>query len=169
MKRLTLVFHMRWWSPCSSYILCLLHQTTTACGRAFIPPALYILCLLHQTTTSCREPWQRPRCISYVFYIKPQLVRGWSAPCHRCISYVFYIKPQHAAGVDGVVDVVYLMSSTSNHNLPILLSVSSTVVYLMSSTSNHNWTDGLTWQRKLYILCLLHQTTTGRVKSVSCC
>ena len=56
---------------------------------------LYIFRFLHQTTTRVIESIPKSCCISFVFYIKPQL--NYTS-CFSCI-------------------VVYLSFSTSNHNL----------------------------------------------------
>ena len=55
-----------------------------------------------------------------------------------CISYHFYIKPQPGALFQTSGIVVYLIISTSNHNLTLSIAVSAKVVYLIISTSNHN-------------------------------
>ena len=76
------------------YIFCFLHQTTTVMCIFHILPQLYIFCFLHQTTTKSKS----------------------NALCRSCISFVFYIKPQHLYLVIGLLKVVYLLFSTSNHN-----------------------------------------------------
>ena len=55
-------------------------------------------------------------CISFVFYIKPQLPPLLPLLLPRCISFVFYIKPQPISHPLIVFLVVYLSFSTSNHN-----------------------------------------------------
>ena len=124
---------------------------------------LYILSFLHQTTTLLSMYSLRSCCISYHFYIKPQLsVCPGVCPC-GCISYHFYIKPQPGAMFQtnstscisyhfyikpqlSVVrrlnySVVYLIISTSNHNLAAPAAPAPLVVYLIISTSNHNAVD----------------------------
>ena len=120
------------------YILSFLHQTTTA-KRSCVPVLqLYILSFLHQTTTNKCICLTFLRCISYHFYIKPQLeVPNYMAGL-CCISYHFYIKPQHMVSVVFSFIVVYLIISTSNHNLFMEAGTGKTVVYLIISTSNHN-------------------------------
>ena len=99
---------------------------------------LYLLCFLHQTTTPI---------LSY-------------SNKFCCISYVFYIKPQLAAISISLSIVVSLMFSTSNHNLLTIIPQTKPVVSLMFSTSNHNEVWSLEQDKALYLLCFLHQTTT---------
>ena len=121
------------------YLLCFLHQTTTETCVSKYVVKLYLLCFLHQTTTSFISQSFFTCCISYVFYIKPQLKRNLSLKSFSCISYVFYIKPQLVPGYQFQKTVVSLMFSTSNHNF----TVASLDLY------------------RLYLLCFLHQTTTS--------
>ena len=83
------------------YIFCFLHQTTTLLLMEIKNLRLYIFCFLHQTTTTI--PSIRCAC--------------------RCISFVFYIKPQLADAGNHSVGVVYLLFSTSNHNQTIYILV----------------------------------------------
>ena len=55
---------------------------------------LYLIPFLHQTTTTLSSILSIKSCISFRFYIKPQLCypTTWINPC--CISFRFYIKPQ---------------------------------------------------------------------------
>ena len=55
---------------------------------------LYIFRFLHQTTTPGNIWSCFPSCISFVFYIKPQLPFHIPTLMVCCISFVFYIKPQ---------------------------------------------------------------------------
>ncbi len=186
------------------YILSFLHQTTTTCGKStqsatvvyliistsnhnpsligsFVS-TLYILSFLHQTTTlslhlskplSCISYhfYIKPQlnldslndlrsCISYHFYIKPQLFFPSALSFRSCISYHFYIKPQPPRCCRILRSVVYLIISTSNHNLVPCLKLLAVVVYLIISTSNHNLFGNYKFQVQLYILSFLHQTTT---------
>ena len=110
-----------------------------------------------------------------------------------CISYHFYIKPQPDEVIYGSITVVYLIISTSNHNLKFHQERARKVVYLIISTSNHNSNSlrsndvGVVYLIistsnhnvcficfvffKLYILSFLHQTTTSVSSSVFvfCC
>ena len=85
----------------------------------------------------------RPRlinlsCILSKFYIKPQLHRWNSRFSSCCILSKFYIKPQ----------------------LTRIHSYSAIVVSYRNSTSNHNRDYRPRYRRGLYLIEILHQTTT---------
>ena len=102
------------------------------------------------------------RCILSKFYIKPQLRprAGVSGP--RCILSKFYIKPQHAADNNMNLCVVSYRNSTSNHNLSIGSMDIGQVVSYRNSTSNHNNAFAIVSVTPLYLIEILHQTTTKR-------
>ena len=99
-----------------------------------------------------------------------------------CILLKFYIKPQHTANVYNLLYVVSYRNSTSNHNFStppiVLLQVvsyrnstsnhncagyyesSRNVVSYRNSTSNHNDHWFTASEAKLYLIEILHQTTT---------
>ena len=99
---------------------------------------MYIFWLLHQTTTDTLIFSRLIRCISFDSYIKPQLglIGAYFGVC--CISFDSYIKPQPSLCNSIFVNVVYLLTPTSNHN-----SDWNLIVHIL-----------------LYIFWLLHQTTT---------
>ena len=102
-----------------------------------------------------------PRCILSKFYIKPQLARQWLlVPC-GCILSKFYIKPQLPAMAGDLLKVVSYRNSTSNHNLPFCQLVRPIVVSYRNSTSNHNISSTHSAGLKLYLIEILHQTTTS--------
>ena len=91
------------------YIFSFLHQTTTMPESSSLNQSLYIFSFLHQTTTLASASSRWRRCISSLFYIKPQL-----------------------AGVDVfVIAVVYLLFSTSNHNPPTT-DILAAMLYIFS-------------------------------------
>jgi len=132
---------------------------------------LYLIEILHQTTTHCK-------CIQFTL-------------C--CILSKFYIKPQHLSQMIGPSSVVSYRNSTSNHNRirlrfseRIVVSyrnstsnhngfgirhVRRPVVSYRNSTSNHNPNFSIEFFDKLYLIEILHQTTTSRCTSTlrSCC
>ena len=99
-----------------------------------------------------------------------------------CILSKFYIKPQHynfekrinyvvsyrnstsnhnlAGGVSAVSAVVSYRNSTSNHNIVRHIAVPHRVVSYRNSTSNHNSSVTLWRSWVLYLIEILHQTTT---------
>ena len=120
------------------YLIEILHQTTThTLGHSF-KHALYLIEILHQTTTAPARPNTRTGCILSKFYIKPQL----GLPV--CASY----------------GVVSYRNSTSNHNLyPVRIDFINVVSY-RNSTSNHNLGQLFGGMNALYLIEILHQTTT---------
>ena len=108
------------------------------------------------------HPQQQPhkRCILSKFYIKPQLNFSIFDNGFSCILSKFYIKPQLARQWLMVPCVVSYRNSTSNHNGQSAEVNVEFVVSYRNSTSNHNTDkDGIT-DKKLYLIEILHQTTT---------
>ena len=99
-----------------------------------------------------------------------------------CILLKFYIKPQHTANVYNLLYVVSYRNSTSNHNMSHWRATSQGVVSYRNSTSNHNRLPQRVRRDKvvsyrnstsnhnsraypnslmsLYLIEILHQTTT---------
>ena len=77
-----------------------------------------------------------------------------------CILSKFYIKPQLSCISSNGCCVVSYRNSTSNHNLRRWLGIYSKVVSYRNSTSNHNTADLFDTLNKLYLIEILHQTTT---------
>ena len=122
------------------------------------------------------------RCFSFQFYIKPQLECRPYTEAPRCFSFQFYIKPQHPkgdirlhkvvshsnstsnhnrlAGRLAFVAVVSHSNSTSNHNASQYLPFRKTVVSHSNSTSNHNTKCVYEAFCPLFLIPILHQTTT---------
>ena len=115
----------------------------------------------------------------------------WLPIC--CILSKFYIKPQHLGdnvettivvsyrnstsnhnGVNATMSggsVVSYRNSTSNHNILINMCLYSRVVSYRNSTSNHNSAALLFEVLTLYLIEILHQTTTSglrRLEPVGC-
>ena len=86
----------------------------------------------------CRFDDRSKCCILSKFYIKPQHECPSPMAFPGCILSKFYIKPQHAAKNNMNLRVVSYRNSTSNHNI---------VRARMSTT-------------RLYLIEILHQTTT---------
>ena len=128
-------------------------------------------------------------CILSKFYIKPQLTLDFNLFTSRCILSKFYIKPQprtgernlrnvvsyrnstsnhnHQADPELGKDVVSYRNSTSNHNRTSCLPGVGSVVSYRNSTSNHNSDDVREDCVELYLIEILHQTTTTSVLSSS--
>ena len=145
---------------CRLYLIEILHQTTTHCkciqftlccilSKFYIKPQLR--CILGYTALGC---------ILSKFYIKPQQLREAHWELFRCILSKFYIKPQHLSQMIGPSSVVSYRNSTSNHNRIRLRFSERIVVSYRNSTSNHNKNNGATAIKMLYLIEILHQTTT---------
>ena len=100
--------------------------------------ALYLIEILHQTTT---------------FTVGCAAVSG-------CILSKFYIKPQQFSIYSNIFIVVSYRNSTSNHNCKATRSNRRTVVSYRNSTSNHNSAFATASATPLYLIEILHQTTT---------
>ena len=107
------------------------------------PAVLYLIEILHQTTT--RQPPYSALlgCILSKFYIKPQRIFLSFFIQLCCILSKFYIKPQRTKPPHHLLFVVSYRNSTSNHNTPAAVLGSS----------------------GLYLIEILHQTTTLKHQS----
>ena len=121
---------------------------------------LYLIEILHQTTTTAAEASSVFGCILLKFYIKPQQWIGDLPETARCILLKFYIKPQQPRLHFHGFLVVSYWNSTSNHNRRFDASVVRIVVSYWNSTSNHNSGVGVNATMSLYLIEILHQTTT---------
>ena len=122
-------------------------------------------------------------CFSFQFYIKPQHHRRCRCSAEGCFSFQFYIKPQHLARGSSIRIVVSHSNSTSNHNRWAPVVYTSCVVSHSNSTSNHNGNFERMFKERvvshsnstsnhnnilplktsnaLFLIPILHQTTTG--------
>ena len=131
---------------------------------------LYLIEILHQTTTSSRARTLLLCCILSKFYIKPQPSLLPHQPHRRCILSKFYIKPQQERHTPVRFWVVSYRNSTSNHNVEPLINTDDIVVSYRNSTSNHNWTAVMLAIGMLYLIEILHQTTTSsRARTLLLC
>ena len=121
---------------------------------------LYLIEILHQTTTLRVERTTCLSCILSKFYIKPQLCLLSVSKVVRCILSKFYIKPQLSRVYWYIRIVVSYRNSTSNHNSSTNKSSSPAVVSYRNSTSNHNENRPEQSEGALYLIEILHQTTT---------
>ena len=169
------------------YLIEILHQTTTT-----ISIMLSILCCI--LSKFYIKPQLVPCgrcedccCILSKFYIKPQPQLPRLLSPLRCILSKFYIKPQLPFTRSNNSSVVSYRNSTSNHNLRSYMDTQSAVVSYRNSTSNHNKCDWLredgnvvsyrnstsnhnnvlynTIRAALYLIEILHQTTTNMCAS----
>ena len=99
-------------------------------------------------------------CFSFQFYIKPQHHRRCRCSAEGCFSFQFYIKPQHLARGSSIRIVVSHSNSTSNHNIWAVRETMCLVVSHSNSTSNHNGHANEYIFAVLFLIPILHQTTT---------
>ena len=142
------------------YLIEILHQTTTQRQNAYPNYELYLIEILHQTTT--RSTVDRNAAALYLIEILHQTTT--LAPVAygplRCILSKFYIKPQRTARHSSVDPVVSYRNSTSNHNERNALFISD-ALYLIEIL--HQTTTPRLSQLEpqlLYLIEILHQTTT---------
>ena len=108
-------------------------ETTASTGWT-----LYLIEILHQTTTNPEKFLQYYCCILSKFYIKPQQMIERGDKREGCILSKFYIKPQLRLERELAHCVVSYRNSTSNHN-----------------NARRQWRF-----QQLYLIEILHQTTT---------
>ena len=132
---------------------------------------LYLIEILHQTTTHCKCIQFTLCCILSKFYIKPQHEPLASHIPRCCILSKFYIKPQQKIFGNYTNIVVSYRNSTSNHNsraYPNSL-MSLYLIEILHQTTTVTAAAQLLAQ--LYLIEILHQTTTstGSKPVISCC
>ena len=149
---------------CRLYLIEILHQTTTIIAVLTAAVVLYLIEILHQTTTIVKL--QIPEDALYLIEILHQTTTmccGYPL-LHRCILSKFYIKPQPIGAVYCRHIVVSYRNSTSNHNLLWPTTFRGRVVSYRNSTSNHNLGSSANLLDVLYLIEILHQTTTSVAK-----
>ena len=149
------------------YLIEILHQTTTPNNRTRDELLLYLIEILHQTTTFHTIVPSAFSCILSKFYIKPQPISFGSSVLH-VVSYRNSTS-NHNDGSRNTKNqsVVSYRNSTSNHNLMFCCMLQSMVVSYRNSTSNHNGMIFRTSPSVLYLIEILHQTTTATYRSIS--
>ena len=167
------------------YLIEILHQTTTLAtvspfllrcilSKFYIKPQLYRHLLSPDSVVSYRnstsnhnyQSWQE---VVYELYLIEILHQTTTYPCRAfsvvsCILSKFYIKPQLCHGACYYTAVVSYRNSTSNHNWMGGYWWIRKVVSYRNSTSNHNFASFLAPRDWLYLIEILHQTTTAHVQ-----
>ena len=145
---------------------------------------LYLIEILHQTTTATGEVMKYDGCILLKFYIKPQpsrrdrsrtiVVSYWNSTSNHnrraeslwknvVVSYWNSTSNHNWTPRRSTPEcVVSYWNSTSNHNGGVGYGNEYGVVSYWNSTSNHNKTSYHISLSKLYLIEILHQTTTVR-------
>ncbi len=150
------------------YLIEILHQTTTVCCQPFCAKSLYLIEILHQTTTPTASHLSSGGCILSKFYIKPQLT-GRTLNGFDVVSYRNSTSNHNRVLVATCgAGVVSYRNSTSNHNSRRGKLARPRVVSYRNSTSNHNGFESQDYLKMLYLIEILHQTTTPQ-SAPSCC
>ena len=143
------------------YLIEILHQTTTTYVVTILGNKLYLIEILHQTTTQALALTPLCRCILSKFYIKPQLIVG-------CFLLALVVSYRNSTSNHNDrrrrqrrAHVVSYRNSTSNHNNRSSHNIGQLVVSYRNSTSNHNYLRWIDQQGRLYLIEILHQTTTA--------
>ena len=142
------------------YLIEILHQTTTTVIRSISCTRLYLIEILHQTTTiSIIVNYNLVLYLIEILHQTTTTTAAWLMPA-CCILSKFYIKPQQTGGTSLTGKVVSYRNSTSNHNqmrsLPLTIAL-----YLIEIL--HQTTTVAMYSRhveELYLIEILHQTTT---------
>ena len=142
------------------YLIEILHQTTTYPRAQKESPELYLIEILHQTTTINDIHAFLYRCILSKFYIKPQRGRLQIVTAARCILSKFYIKPQRLVALVFSDAVVSYRNSTSNHNVSLCFFVLLKLYLIEILHQTTTQTRTVLQTKKLYLIEILHQTTT---------
>ena len=128
---------------------------------------LYLIEILHQTTTT-----ERPTISTWQLYLIEILHQTTTNLVHHllpcgCILSKFYIKPQQLRKAHGKLFVVSYRNSTSNHNRGFRRC--GTLQLYLIEILHQTTTCGRQRvpQKSLYLIEILHQTTTTAVKNVS--
>ena len=127
-------------------------------------PSLYLIEILHQTTTCGKCEDCLRRCILLKFYIKPQQRCCFNVRGFGCILLKFYIKPQQcsssvAFSASCILLKFYIKPQQLNWEKEVPV-----VVSYWNSTSNHNAAGANSDGYPLYLIEILHQTTTVGIK-----
>ena len=144
------------------YLIEILHQTTTFTLVVVILGKLYLIEILHQTTTCGKCEDCLRRCILSKFYIKPQRCEHSYCVLLGCILSKFYIKPQQPFTLIKIRGVVSYRNSTSNHNGSriLVLFPQLYLIEILHQTTTAGIAQPATFE--LYLIEILHQTTTVR-------
>ena len=143
------------------YLIEILHQTTTPEATIRTYSVLYLIEILHQTTTFSKLRPFSDSCILSKFYIKPQhpCSRSWF---FRVVSYRNSTSNHNSQRCQRFTStVVSYRNSTSNHNVYLYEIKELKVVSYRNSTSNHNVAMQTPVLNRLYLIEILHQTTTS--------
>ena len=142
------------------FLISILHQTTTLSLLHNFSWRLFLISILHQTTTARRLMPYHGSCFLFQFYIKPQLAMHGCMAMHGCFLFQFYIKPQQEMCEWAANGRCFLFQFyIKPQRLPWRI-VFRWVVSYFNSTSNHNVISEYMLSPSLFLISILHQTTT---------
>ena len=149
------------------YLIEILHQTTTIADSLLFCYRLYLIEILHQTTTWVRLWGQRLSLYLIEILHQTTTLRRQRNDWFGCILSKFYIKPQLLARAVVVIVVVSYRNSTSNHNGNVPL-YSYWVLYLIEILHQTTTVPYIVVRdTTLYLIEILHQTTTSLLSFTS--
>ena len=122
------------------YLIEILHQTTTRPLLMFLLLPLYLIEILHQTTTMHYSPMFLRELYLIEILHQTTTSKSITGSLSSCILSKFYIKPQPGYYLADIRKVVSYRNSTSNHNRIVCTKI----------------------EIQLYLIEILHQTTTNR-------
>ena len=125
---------------------------------------LFLIPILHQTTTDRRLLRRLFGCFSFQFYIKPQHPIRMRQRRMSCFSFQFYIKPQRQIYWYIATSCCFSFQFYIKPQQTVSDTASRAVVSHSNSTSNHNWQTVVFEDSMLFLIPILHQTTTARRK-----
>ena len=150
------------------FLISILHQTTTLSLLHNFSWRLFLISILHQTTTARRLMPYHGSCFLFQFYIKPQLAMHGCMAMHGCFLFQFYIKPQQEMCEWAANGRCFLFQFyIKPQRLPWRI-VFRWVVSYFNSTSNHNVISEYMLSPSLFLISILHQTTTSDMRFVDC-
>ena len=124
---------------------------------------LFLIPILHQTTTYERSG---KRCaLLFLIPILHQTTTAMqtSTSSRCCFSFQFYIKPQPFFGLIDRILVVSHSNSTSNHNIKSIMYISSRLFLIPILHQTTTTIMRFLLRRPLFLIPILHQTTTSRM------
>ena len=163
------------------YLIEILHQTTTPSSLTYSARPLYLIEILHQTTTTVAFSVATACCILSKFYIKPQPSRRRLPTC-GVVSYrnsTSNHNPVQIRNDKGELYLIEILHQTTTFRIALFASMGCIlskfyikpqlacgwydlrrVVSYRNSTSNHNSAFAIRLDILLYLIEILHQTTT---------
>ena len=121
---------------------------------------LYLIEILHQTTTLLALSVSSSALYLIEILHQTTTPLPMSLALTSCILSKFYIKPQHLDILQFWRDVVSYRNSTSNHNRNIVTRVAIKLYLIEILHQTTTYLGYNFWHVKLYLIEILHQTTT---------